>query len=68
MFQGFSKKNRMPRHPTTLHKLPTDNSPRVNFTPLPVGSDQDDWHSLQRILKFRRLNRSRGSVGAGSYL
>jgi DNA-binding response OmpR family regulator len=40
----------MPYHPTPLNKLPTHNHPLVNFTLLSVSSDEDDRHSLQRIL------------------
>jgi DNA-binding response OmpR family regulator len=40
----------MPLLTTTLHKLPTNKLPRVNFTLLSVSPDEDDRHSLQRIL------------------
>jgi DNA-binding response OmpR family regulator len=40
----------MPLLTTTLHKLPTNKLPRVNFTLLSVSPDDNDRHSLQRIL------------------
>jgi len=32
-----------------LKKLPTHNHPRVNFTLLPIRSNEDEWHSLQGV-------------------
>lgn len=40
----------MPFHTPTLHKLPTQKNPPVNFTLLSISPDEDDRHSLQSIL------------------
>jgi DNA-binding response OmpR family regulator len=40
----------MPFQSPTLHKLPANDYPRVNFTLLSISPDADDRHSLQRIM------------------